>query len=338
MTSLLEITTVTLGTFLVALAVAIVVVRAVGDARRARERRVRPRFESALADYLTGPDRRRPERPTRSERELFLRVVLDMLAEVRGADQERLTALLERMGFVDDLVGRLARRRRSARRCAAVTLVTVASTSARQPLVAALDDPDAEVRISCAAALVTIGADETLPRIVEVAAAALDDHSYPATDLMLAAGRRNPLVLIEAFRVGPPAVRRRVAELLGVLRVADAAGDLREALTSADEELVAVAARSLGLIGDSEALPALCALVGDGHRPEFVRVAAVRAIGAIGDLQAGPVVVRALDSDLWYLHSAAADTLTLLGWPERTATPGSLDPPARARALSGPES
>lgn len=329
MTAILATLTVGFAMVMITLTVIIVVVRAVGDARRTRDARLRPRFEEEIAEYLIDPDRSEPELSDSRERGLFLRVVLEILVEVRGVDHERLTALLERMGFVDDLVRQLTARRRAARRRAAVAFVSIASESARGPLIRALGDRDPEVRISSALALVAIGADEVLPQILEVAAGLLADHPYSAAELMLGAGRRSPSMLSQEFRVGSPGVRRSVAEILGLLRIVDAADDLREVLASADEELVAVAARSLGLIGDAEALPALSGLVGDEHRPEFVRVAAVRAIGAIGDPAAGPAAARALDSDLSHLRSAAAEALALLGWPAVTAVPGDRALPAR---------
>src|SRR5690242_5377196 len=140
-----------LGTILGALIVAIVVRRAVSDRRRARNQAIRPAIEAAMAGYLAGDDPDPPTLPdSRGATRLARAVALDALAELKGAERERLITLLERSGIVAETAEELQSRRVRVRRSAAESLGQIGSAEAAQPMLEGLNDPDLDVRLSCA--------------------------------------------------------------------------------------------------------------------------------------------------------------------------------------------
>jgi HEAT repeat protein len=110
----------------------------------------------------------------------------------------------------------------------------------------------------------------------------------------------------------------------GSLRLSQHAAALRAALSSDDDELVAAAARGVGLIGDVKAFDRLIELMGESDRAWFVRLAAAGALGAIGDPRATPALERELFGDNWTLQSRAATSLRLLGRQGETALRSAL--------------
>ncbi|GAA2526774.1 HEAT repeat domain-containing protein [Pilimelia columellifera] len=147
---------------------------------------------------------------------------------------------------------------------------------------------------------------------------------------------------IRQTRSRSPVVRARHAELLGALRHGPAAPDLARLLRDRDVEVVVVAIRALGHVGDPRAAPALLdTLAGDRSVPAHLvaqsltqlgpdavpalmdalaapaateRLTAVQAMGMLGDPRPSRAVagVIAADPDL-AVRVAAARTLGELG-------------------------
>jgi hypothetical protein len=111
---------------------------------------------------------------------------------------------------------------------------------------------------------------------------------------------------------------------LGYVGSHQALPELRRALETADDELVAGAARALGQVGDSKATPPLIELL-RGARPWFVQVAAASALRALEDESAAPGLVRALGRDEWDVRNAAARSLVALDSVGLDAVISSLD-------------
>ncbi len=284
--------------------------------RRRRDAVLRPALERALAAHLADEDEPAPAPATRQERLVLRQVALAALLELRGVERQRVTALLEATGVVADTVRELGSRRRLRRRRAADMLADIRSASARPALVERLEDRDRAVRLASARALAELGEVEDLPRALAVAERDVDASPGAVSDVLLAVAATQPGLLAETLsRPGPDALRRLVVAILGELRLAEYAPQLRDALGSPDEEVVARSARGLGLIGDDQAVEALGLVVADASRADATRAAAATSLGWIGDPRGVGPLATALLSGRWTLESSAAQALALLGAP-----------------------
>ena len=307
-----------LGTILGALIVAIVVRRAVSDRRRARNQAIRPAIEAAMAGYLAGDDPDPPTLPdSRGATRLARAVALDALAELKGAERERLITLLERSGIVAETAEELQSRRVRVRRSAAESLGQIGSAEAAQPMLEGLNDPDLDVRLSCASGLAELGDERYVAPILSTADEAAGDRPGAAAAILVTVGGRIPSALAHPLDLRSefsPELRRLAAAVVGALHIAQHAPLLRAALGSDDPELVARAARGLGMIGDMDATAGLLGLMQENGRPWFVHLAATEALGALGD----PAAVAPLERELtqgggWSQQSTAAQALRCLG-------------------------
>lgn len=317
------------------LAVFLVAGRAAGARRRVRIRPLRDRWELALARYLAADEE--PRLPaSREERQVLRAVALEALADLRGRERERVTALLETAGIVDDAIADLRSRRATTRRVGAETLAEARSARGADALSEGVLDPNPTVSVACARGLAELGDEARLGPALALAEAAATDAPGAAAELLLALGSRAPGVLPGAYtRTRSRELKRLIAAVVGELRLFDAVEVLRDAVGSGDDELVARGAHGLGAIGDSEAVPRLLELL-RSSRPVFVRVQAATALGAIGDPASAAALAQALHDDAWLLRERAARALTHLGAEGRTAlarAAGDGDPHARA-ALS----
>lgn len=92
-----------------------------------------------------------------------------------------------------------------------------------------------------------------------------------------------------------------------------------QALDSAKEEVRRIAARALGLIGNSQAVRPLLSLLTD--KDQNTRRFAVRSLGLLGDSQAIPMIIETLSNDKdEFTRGAAAYTLAQLADPQAVNT------------------
>lgn len=315
MITLLLSVAVVLAVILVLLLATIIVRRSLSDRRLRRESSLRPAIEIAIVEYLAADEPEPPSIPGgQAARDLLLLVALETMAELQGGERGRLVALLERLGIVTEIGLMLGSRRPRVRRTAAETLRQIGSEEAANDLSIGLQDDDLDTSLTCAAALAEL-ADETLvPPVMAVADAAAVARPGAVAATLVTLGRSHPAAIGDAL--DPQAsieLRRLAAAVAGELRLFEHVEPLREALASPDDELVARAARGLGMIGDDDAVEVLLALVEAEDRAWFVRLAATEALGAIGDPRAIGPLERELNSDAWLLQAKAAKALRLLG-------------------------
>jgi HEAT repeat protein len=309
------------------IAATIVARRLVGGVHRRRRIDLRPGIELALATFLVDEDAEDPAPETRAERHVFRAVALEALTELRGTERARLAALLVRLGFADEAIPALGARRRSARRQAAEALALIGGADTVSALRDGLTDRDAIVRGTCARGLAE---NDAAGDIVGTILRALERDAVlapgGAAAVVLALGGHRPAAVgrLLAPNVGPE-LRVLAAAVAGELRLSEHAPLLRACVEDDDDELAARAARGLGLIGDSEAVPQLLEALRDNGRSADVRVASAGALGSIGDVTA----VRALEWQLresgWSLRASAARGLALLGSPGVDALRRALD-------------
>ena len=325
---------------------AIVERRLVADRRRRRDESLRPAVESAIAAYLAGDDPEPPPLPaSRPARKLAGVIALEALAELKGAERQRLVTLLERAGIVAETARQLRSRRVRVRRSAAESLGDIGSAEAAQTMLAGLHDPDLDIRLSCASGLAELGDRELMAQVLSTADATVAARPGAAAAILVTLGSRAPFALADPLSADSTAsreLRRLTAAVIGALRIAEHAELLRDALRSDDPELVARAARGLGAIGDMDATDRLLELMAEHQRPGFVHQAAAEALGALGNPDAvGPLERELTDGHGWSEQSTAAQALRRLGPPGETVLSNALrsrDAAVRAHAQVALES
>lgn len=303
-----------LGLMLVLLILALIGIRAVALARIGQRQRFQPAVEASLAGYLAGSGPP-PDVATPGERRILLAVAGEALADLRGAERDRLVALLVRLGFAREAMRGLRSRRVAVRRASAETLAALATPLALPAVTAGLRDRDLLVRTTCAGTAAETVSVRALPGALAVAARDAATAPGRAACVVLAAARRSPAAIAPLLRAGAPlAIRQIAATVAADLRLPELSGLLRACLDGPDE-LAAVAAHGLGRIGDFSASGELGRLAADGHRSLRVRSAAIEAIGALGDPGQRDLLERLLAVPEWPLCSAAAQSLAGLGEP-----------------------
>jgi HEAT repeat protein len=308
-------TAVTLCLGIVLLLVLILVQQAAHRVRRRSNNVLRPAFELAIAEYLGEESAPGPPPPKgRREQAVFRQVALAALVELRGQERTRLTELLERTGIVTRTVAELGSRRRLTRRRAADMLAEIQSVEEKPALLAGLEDADRAVRLGCARALAELGDEPSALLVLGVAEAEVDFSPGAVTDVLLALAASKPSLLADALGTTTSSPLRRIlAAILGEFRLAEYAPLLRGLLADEDEEVVARAARGLGLIGDHESVYGLVGVLGDDARSDRVKASAAAALGWIGDAAATAPLQAARSSGGWIVETAAAQALALLG-------------------------
>ncbi len=150
----------------------------------------------------------------------------------------------------------------------------------REALVAAREDPDAEVRLRAGIALGPEGRDVLLAIAGgEGAPDETTERAVVALGFFLTADAAQG-ILRNALRTRREATARACLGALGRRRGAGVVPTLAKVLAVEKPELAAVAADALGATGDASAERALLAALGSPHAP--VRVAAARALGRVG--------------------------------------------------------
>nr|MDQ3327205.1 HEAT repeat domain-containing protein [Chloroflexota bacterium] len=281
--------------------------------RQSWEERYASRTEPHLDDFLaTGqiPTEVRRWRPW--HRDLLAALIIARIAQVRGAERDRLRHLAGELGLTDAYLELLEAPRRWHRAQAAENLGYFGGPAAVGALTRLLSDGDETVRAVAARALARIGT----PEGANALARALDDPSE-LTSLRVAENLE---------RLGVPAIGPLIAALggrnsrgpvlaariLGNLRAAEA----REALLAAarsgqDEDLRAQATRALGKIGDPDDLPAILHSSRDSAWP--VRAQAANALGLIGELSTVPALKKMAMDREWWVRANATSTLARMG-------------------------
>ena len=289
-------------------------VRALIRLREERRRRLWPDASLAVARYVTtgGPA---PRPAGRAERAILRDAAMQALFDLRGRELDLLVELVGQLGYTAGAAAALTARRRAVRRRAAETLAIIATPATASALRAALDDPDALVRTSCARTLARVGTQDDVPAIAGVARRDIVQAPGAAAAVVLALGRSHRAALGQLLSAQAPAQLRIVAaEVAGRLRLPELAPELRACLHDGDE-LATAAAQGLGMIGDIEAARELQDVVRASGRAASARAAAMTALGSIGDAKSVPVLEPQLEADDWALRAAAAQGLARLGEP-----------------------
>jgi hypothetical protein len=306
-----------LGIVAFGLATFLFVYHVVSSRRRQRRRRQVQQATAFLGPRLLDRDKL-PEHVTtcrQNHGDWATGVVLrESRCELAGDAAERLARQLVAMGEVDRLQRELRSRHAWKRARACRALGEIGAPEAREALLVASRDNDAEVRRSARDGLLADGSDVAIGRAIE---SYLDDvrvagpwkRSFYAR---LAATGRRPLRELVASGKLPAAEEKLALEAIGDARDPEAVALVRERLASPDPELRATAARAAGKLDDQGARAALTGLLADPHW--FVRAAAAKAFESV---QADPRVIqelrRCLHDDAWWVRTNAAHALVCQG-------------------------
>lgn len=190
-----------------------------------------------------------------------------------------------------------------------------------QRFIAGLKDKDVSVRRGAADALGVIGdasalepliaalIDGTVHETVVEALSKIDPYWFTSE-----VGKKSVLTLVAALKGGDWRVRGPAAKTLGIVGDAQAVEPLIAALKG-DSLLRKAAAEALGRIGDRRAIEPLIFALKDTEG--YVREAAAKALGMIGDPRAVGALIAALEEESIYnsgdIPEAAAEALGRIG-------------------------
>jgi HEAT repeat protein len=223
---------------------------------------------------------------------------------LRGPTHDRIVDYFDREGTGARAVAVMTGARAGWRRAtAAFRLGDIGPASAATALIAALKDPDRDVRIAAARSLGRLRAPEAA---AELLTAAADRRVPPALVrwALLQIGpaalpRLLPLVTDDSERA-----RTGVVQLVGLLGGPGEAALVRERLTDDSSMVRAQAARALGRIGGRRDLPALRRASWD--RVPAVRAAAAEALGQLRDHESLPTLALRAGNDQFDVARACA--------------------------------
>ncbi|HEY0863888.1 MAG TPA: HEAT repeat domain-containing protein [Lacunisphaera sp.] len=246
-------------------------------AQEARMVRTEERLSNMIMDDIAGtkiPDETYRQLPL-WERHILLRLLKNLADQITGQDQERLVALMQRVGFVDTARVALRSRRAAERQSACVVLGYYDHPAALDSLRGALRDPDLAVRLTAARALLRKDGIESLRALLE-------DLNFSPDD--------PPLMMAEIFGLIPARLRPEAIRMLG------------EPIPDEWKRMLAIA------LGRSQVLAAYEALVElSRSRSDRMRAAAWIALRELGDPRVGGIVKEGLaDANPSVIRAACA--------------------------------
>ncbi|HSJ35373.1 MAG TPA: HEAT repeat domain-containing protein [Acidimicrobiia bacterium] len=232
-----------------------------------------------------------PAKPPRAwgEDPLFHQALADYRHLVTGADRDHIGRLAHELGVFEVLLRRIGRHRRLGVRLRALgTLVDLAEERHRNVLRDLARDRNSHVRVNAIRGLARLEDLESIPWILDHASGSQPWEAARSADALVEMGR---------------------AALPGVC------GWIEEQMPSpaASIEVVALAGRVLGLIGDPKAEPTLLAMLA-GNRPNW-RVAAASALERAGTSDSIPALVHALEDRAAPVRARVAVALGAMAEP-----------------------
>lgn len=234
--------------------------------------------------------------------DLLLEVTAKFTGEVRTTLSEAFVAL----GAVERNRKRCHSRLWWERADAARRLGLMAEPNACRSLHALLKDPNVEVRIAAARALIGLGSGEWLAALIDTFDEETPFSTLRLADVVLEAGPAAvPALIAYVQKAEQPRGAAVAIDILGDMRAHEAEPVIRQALLrSPSVEVRAACCRALGRIESPDAVDALLAQLED---PAWVvRSQAVRALGQIGDPEPVPHIVPLLQADQpWLIYNAA---------------------------------
>jgi HEAT repeat protein len=247
------------------------------------------------------------------DRDLLLRVCLRLLPKLAEDEVDLVRGALKRWGLLDREVANLRHRSPGRRADACRVLGRIGYAAAVPALIERLADPDPMVRQRAVAALGDLRAVEALVPI-----AGMLDATAAWTDLLaiMALSRMGPE---SAPRIGSllrsstsPAMTKGLLQVTAQLGRADDAALVRSLASHADPEVRVEAVRALGrLPAEPESVDVCLTAMDDATWP--TRALAARSLGNLGEPRAIPRLERAMGDRAYWVRHHAGQALAALG-------------------------
>jgi len=257
---------------------------------KSHERR-RVAYLTLLSRQLAAPDRSVEMGSSIAGDPAFLDALIDIRTSVVGSESDELSWIVGRHGVMETYARRLERRFPVTPRLnAAVALAEVADESWAPLLMDHLGDREPEIRIQAARGLARVKWTPAIDAIVERFGVETPWVRTRFEDTLLTFGSKATWPLVAYVRVN---------------HKFDSSGP-------------AAAIRTIGRIGDRDAVQSLIAILQSSQDPE-IQIAAIEALGILGVPLAMPSLERTFLSDDWRLRAKTATALAMIA--EREAIP-----------------
>ena len=304
-------------TALVVVVMAIIVsMRWATDRQLRRRARFRKAAEPVIARYLEGAAK--PESAIsalRAEPKESLALLLDISDSLQPAERAKLNPLFAAFPFAKDQTLALKNRRWETRFAAAGNLGYFADPAAAPVLLAALKDDVLAVRFEAARSLVALGRADAIEPILLALDVPGEMAQRRVAEILAVLGQGAVDPLIAVLESTDPqysdAVLTVAARVLGMLRASQAVPALIGKLGGDDYSLRLNCVRSLGLIGDKSAVGPIAGLAND--RAWEVRNSVMQALGRLGATGQISLLTKALADPAWWVRYSAAKSLYWLG-------------------------
>lgn len=262
-----------------------------------------------------------------ADRRVLFSCCLSTLPALSDAARTRVRCVLRDSGLLDREVLALQHRDWARRADACRILGGIGYAAAVPALIDRLKDPNETVRQHAIAALGDLGAAQALGAIVE----ALDATAGWGNLLVIMAlsrmgSRGVPPVGALLAASTSPARTKALLQITGQLGMAADAGLIRALARHEDAEVRIEAVRTLGsLVPDPESVDVCLAAMDDQAWP--TRALAARSLGALGDGRAIPRLERAMGDPAYWVRHRAGEALARLSDAGRAALERALRDP-----------
>lgn len=239
-------------------------------------------------------------------------LVRGLVDSIAGDDRGTLIDLLQRFGVVRDDIERLRRGKPEQRLQAAMTLGYFGTPEVMAALDAALGDPNIEVRVAAANALLKSDQPVDLGRILEWFEHSRGGFPRSLRNLFVELARRDPESFLPHLDTAPVPALTALIYALGHVQEFDILAKLmRIGVDHASKDVRAETMRALGLIGHPASAPAISRGLAD---PAWeVRTQAAIAAGRIRLPRLIETLSALMDDTEWWVRFRAAEALGKMG-------------------------
>ena len=248
-----------------------------------------------------------------ADRHVLFGYCIGALPRLERDAAERVRGALGRSGLLEREIARLRHRSPAQRAEACRILGRLGQADAIPPLVERLRDPDLAVLRQALGALADLGAVEALGAAIEAIDASADWGNLLA---IMALTRMGPAsvpqigALLETSR--SPAMTKALLQVTGQLGAAADPAVVRALATHADPGIRIEAVRTLGTIpADAESVTACLTAMDDPDWP--ARALAAWSLGRLGDSRAIPRLERAMGDTAYWVRHHVAEAMAGLG-------------------------
>ncbi len=250
-----------------------------------------------------------------ADRRVLLAFLIKLMPELGEETAQRTRDALRRSGLLERVITRVRHRSPMDRAEACRILGRLGQAESTPLLVERLRDPHPMVRREAIAALADIRAVEAIGAIAEAIEAAGDWSNLATVMTLLRMGHGSAAgVGVPLAGAGSPEMTKALLQVTGRLGVAADPSAIRALASHPDAEVRVEALRALGSLGpDAESVSVCLTGMDDPEWP--VRALAAWSLGRLGDGRAVPRLERAMGDGAYWVRHHVAEALTGLGEP-----------------------